>query len=80
MKTACKPGGPPPSGYAAWHGWAQAQRCAGLTQKQCAFCGLWKFPQERSGLIVTYTNARGRAVSKMILVCSECINPPRHHE
>jgi hypothetical protein len=44
-----KPGDPPPEGYLNWHAWAEVQDKAGLRQKQCSRCGLWKFPQELSG-------------------------------
>jgi hypothetical protein len=37
----------PPTGYLAWHSWAEAQTKHGLRQKQCARCGLWMFPQEK---------------------------------
>lgn len=36
----------PPSGYIAWHSWAEAQHKYGLRQKQCSRCRLWFFPQE----------------------------------
>jgi hypothetical protein len=45
-----KPGDPPPGGYLNWHAWAEVQDKAGLRQKKCRQCGLWKFPQELSGL------------------------------
>lgn len=38
---------PPPSGYLQWHEWARAQIKAGLRQKRCPKCGLWRFPQEK---------------------------------
>lgn len=41
-----KPGDPPPSGYLDWHEWARVQHKAGLRQKQCRECGLWRYPQE----------------------------------
>ena len=37
---------PPPSGYREWHEWAEVQYNAGLRQKRCFVCKLWKFPQE----------------------------------
>jgi hypothetical protein len=43
-----KAGDPPPGGYLNWHAWAEAQDKAGLWQKLCSQCGLWKFPQELS--------------------------------
>jgi hypothetical protein len=36
----------PPEGYIAWHAWAESQHKAGLRQRQCVSCGLWRFPQE----------------------------------
>lgn len=36
----------PPTGYLAWHDWADAQDAHGLSQSQCKGCGLWHFPQE----------------------------------
>jgi len=42
-----KPGDPPPSGYLQWHAWARIQHHAGLRQKRCRMCGLWRFPQEK---------------------------------
>jgi len=44
-----KPGDMPPEGYLAWHEWADVQRKAGIKQKQCFSCSLWKKPQELSG-------------------------------
>lgn len=41
-----KKGDPAPTGYIAWHAWADVQHRAGLRQKQCARCLLWYFPQE----------------------------------
>lgn len=39
-------GSPPPSGYLAWHEWAEAQAAGGLEQERCHLCSRWKFPQE----------------------------------
>lgn len=39
-------GSMPPSGYIAWHEWAEVQTKGGLKQSQCGECGLWYFPQE----------------------------------
>lgn len=36
-----------PTGYIAWHEWAEAQRKAGKKQTQCPKCKLWLFPQEK---------------------------------
>lgn len=43
-----KPGDQPPSGYLAWHAWAEVQERAGLQSKQCVRCELWRYPQEMS--------------------------------
>ncbi len=69
-----KPGDPPPSGYIAWMGWAEAQHKAGFRQAQCGRCGLWKFPQELSGKILKseLRTARGKKVLIKEPVCKEC--------
>jgi hypothetical protein len=54
-----KPGDPPPDGYLNWHAWAEVQDKAGLRQKRCSRCGLWKFPQELSGLACSGCSAAG---------------------
>jgi hypothetical protein len=41
-----KPGDQPPQGYVAWHEWAAVQHRAGMRQRQCQKCGLWRYPQE----------------------------------
>jgi hypothetical protein len=57
-----KPGDPPPGGYLNWHAWAEVQDKAGLRQKKCRQCGLWKFPQELSGLACSKCSASGVAL------------------
>jgi hypothetical protein len=42
-----KRGDPPPSGYLERAEWARVQLRAGLRQKRCPSCGLWRFPQEK---------------------------------
>lgn len=42
-----KAGDPAPSGYNEWHEWARVQLKAGLRQKRCPMCGLYRFPQEK---------------------------------
>ena len=37
----------PPSGYCAWHDWAEAQHAHGLRQVKCRKCGKYKYPQEK---------------------------------
>lgn len=44
-----KPGDPAPSGYMAWHAWADVQYRSGLRQKRCRGCGRFLFPQEVEG-------------------------------
>ena len=63
-----KPGDP------AWHEWAEAQHKAGLRQKQCGKCGLWRYPQELSEEFVKWDAAtsRGRKVKQMAPVCLKC--------
>ncbi len=41
-----KPGDPPPEGYIDKAEWAAVQMKAGLKQRRCWSCGLWRFPQE----------------------------------
>ena len=69
-----KPGDPAPEGYLAWHEWAEAQHKAGLRQKQCGKCGLWRYPQELSEEFVKWDAAtsRGRKVKQMAPVCLKC--------
>ena len=66
-----KAGDPAPSGYLEWHEWAAVQHKAGLRQKQCGRCLLWKFPQELSDLTDT-TNARTSRGKKTCIVDSVC--------
>ncbi len=37
----------PPVGYMQWHYWAERQHRAGLRQRRCPICKLWRFPQEK---------------------------------
>ena len=46
-----KPGDQAPEGYLAWHEWAEVQHKAGLRQKQCGRCGLWRYPQQLSATV-----------------------------
>jgi hypothetical protein len=41
-----KAGDPAPTGYFDWHEWARVQGKAGLKQRKCRQCGLYRFPQE----------------------------------
>ena len=69
-----KPGDPPPTGYCAWHAWAQVQTDAGLRQTTCADCGKWKFPQELSAVVRTSTprDRDGNVVTITAPVCKAC--------
>lgn len=83
MKVVCileqaeyKPGDLPPDGYLAWHEWAEVQYKAGIRQKQCGKCGLWKTPQELSGQTMRWTaQSRKGPVEQVAPVCSKCAAP-----
>ena len=76
-----KAGDPAPEGYLAWHEWAEAQHKAGLRQKQCGRCGLWRFPQQLSGEQVLWRGftSRGKAVERMEPLCTTC-KPAEQHK
>jgi hypothetical protein len=57
-----KGGDPAPSGYLEWHEWARTQLRAGLRQRRCPKCRLYKFPQELSG----------EHVPRLGLICNAC--------
>ena len=42
-----KPYDPRPLGYVEFFEWARVQAKAGLRQKRCPVCRLWRFPQEK---------------------------------
>lgn len=69
-----KPGDQAPEGYLAWHEWAEVQHKAGLRQKQCGNCGLWRYPQELSEHTVRWKGftARGKPVHQMAPLCLKC--------
>lgn len=48
VTDACVPHTPAPSGYAAWHEWAE-RKSRTHEQHQCPGCGLWQIwmPEER---------------------------------
>jgi len=53
MKVICidlspdfKPGDPRPSNYNQWIDWSNVQEKAGIHQRRCSKCCLWKYPQE----------------------------------
>lgn len=71
------PGDLPPDGYLAWHEWAEVQHKAGLRQKQCGRCGLWRYPQQLSALVdsTEVTGLRKRQPFRRTLetpVCNDC--------
>ena len=60
--------------YLAWHAWADVQYKAGIRQKQCRRCGLWRTPQELSTIIdkgTAYTRG-GQPVTIEKPVCNNC--------
>lgn len=67
-------GSMPPTGYLAWHEWAETQHKGGLRQKCCSCCGKWKFPQEvgNAGYSYTAKNRRGEEVKIDGILCIEC--------
>jgi len=76
-----KPGDQAPEGYLAWHEWAEVQHKAGLRQKQCGRCGLWRYPQQLSATIdrVELTGMRKRKATRVTVetpVCNACDKTP----
>lgn len=71
-----RPGDMPPEGYLAWHEWAEVQRKAGIKQVQCGECGLWKTPQELSGVRKEFVakNIKNGVVSVAYDICTKCNN------
>lgn len=81
LRVACileqatyKPGDQAPESYLAWHEWAEVQHKAGLRQKQCGSCGLWRYPQELSEHMVRWQGftARGKPAHQMAPLCLKC--------
>lgn len=75
IAASFKAGDPPPKGYLQWHAWADAQAKAGLKQRRCAHCSLWRFPQELSAEVAAsllYDSA-GNPVPADSPVCLECV-------
>lgn len=68
-----KPGDQAPEGYLAWHEWADTQHKAGLRQKECGRCGIWKYPQQLSEKTDEFEvkSKKGPIVLKTP-VCNEC--------
>lgn len=52
VQPTFKAGDQPPTGYLAWHEWAEVQQKAGLRQKRCERCRKFKFPQEMADTAV----------------------------
>ena len=69
-----KPGDQAPEGYLAWHEWAEVQHKAGLRQKQCGRCGLWRYPQQLSAEVMRWEakTTRGKTVRQAEPVCNDC--------
>lgn len=69
-----KPGDQAPTGYLDWHAWAEIQHKAGLRQKVCGKCGLWRFPQEMSAETMRWTGktAKGIAARGLSPICNKC--------
>lgn len=81
-QAAYKPGDQAPEGYLAWHEWAEVQHRAGLRQKQCGRCGLWRYPQQLSALVdsTEVTGLRKRQPFRRTLqtpVCNDCAEKQR---
>jgi uncharacterized OB-fold protein len=53
-----KPGDPKPGAYVARSEWADGQLRAGLRQRRCRTCGLWRFPQEPCCAAIEPANQR----------------------
>lgn len=70
-----KPGDPAPSGYLAWHEWAEVQHKAGLRQAQCGRCGLWRFPQQLGPVADEFEarDRRSRVWRCYSAVCLDCV-------
>lgn len=68
-----KPGDQAPSGYLAWHEWADVQHKAGLRQRQCCACGKWAYPQQiASDREFIYKTSRGKELRRLEPVCNAC--------
>ena len=65
---------PPESGYLDWCEWAEVQYKAGIEQVECGYCGLWKTPQELSGVTFSFslTDKEGNKVKSESPVCTKC--------
>lgn len=78
VQAEYKPGDLPPEGYLAWHEWAEVQRKAGIRQRQCPGCGLWRTPQELSTREITWEatiksgKRRGERVRLSDFLCTKC--------
>lgn len=73
------PGDPPPSGYLAWHEWAEVQTNAGLEQVRCCRCSRFKFPQELSERLIEcrHTDCAGASHTEMAPLCLGCDEAPQ---
>lgn len=76
-----RPGDQAPQGYLEWHEWAEVQHKAGLRQKQCGRCGLWRYPQQLSATVdrTEVTGLRKLQPFRRTLetpVCNDCDKTP----
>ena len=64
----------PPSGYLAWHEWAEVQHKAGLKQKECGRCGKFFYPQELINKIdvIKCMTTKGKPHKLSLHVCVYC--------
>lgn len=69
-----KPGDQAPEGYLDWQEWAGVQHKAGLRQKMCGRCMLWRYPQELSAIVDRYApvDRRGNPHPQESPVCNKC--------
>lgn len=69
-----RPGDPAPVAYAEWHAWAAVQHRAGLRQRRCGDCGLWRYPQELTGRERVAHPVRGDGVAVAVRspICKKC--------
>ncbi len=75
MKAGCI-GTQPPSVYLAWHRWAEEHYKAGIRQKRCPQCQLWRFPQELSEVdFVSSATTTKHGTEKAAIhgkICNDC--------
>jgi hypothetical protein len=72
-----KPGDQAPRGYLDWQEWAEVQHKAGLRQRECGKCGLWRYPQELSAETVEWVAKTSKGQPNK---CSVPLESPTEHE